>query len=278
MVELAQPGDGTDDVSGLVHNDDGGSAETGLDVLEGVKVHQDIVAGLAGQDRSRGSTWNDGFEVVPAAANTAAVFIDEFAKRNGHFLLDCAGVVDVAGNAEELCAGVALPAEGVEPVCAATEDGGGNGDGLDVGDCGGAAEETDGGGEGGLETRLAGLALEGFDQGCFLTTDVRTHAAVNEDVEVEASPAGVLADEAGLVGFLDGSLEDGGFVVEFTADVNVGGCTIHSTTGHETSFNELVRVFAHDLTVLACSWFTFIGVYDEVAGLCVFVPVFGVHE
>ena len=42
------------------------------------------------------------------------------------------------------------------------------------------------------------------------------------DVEVVAGAAGVGAEEAGLVGFLDGAGEDGRFVVEFAADVDVG--------------------------------------------------------
>ena len=42
------------------------------------------------------------------------------------------------------------------------------------------------------------------------------------DVEVVAGAAGVGAEEAGLVGFLDCAGEDSRFVVEFTADVDVG--------------------------------------------------------
>jgi hypothetical protein len=45
---------------------------------------------------------------------------------------------------------------------------------------------------------------------------------VQEDVEVVAAAAGVSAEEAGLVGFLDGAREDCCFVVEFAADVDVG--------------------------------------------------------
>jgi hypothetical protein len=45
---------------------------------------------------------------------------------------------------------------------------------------------------------------------------------VQVDVEVVAGAAGVGAEEASLVGFLDGSGEDGGFVVEFASDVDIG--------------------------------------------------------
>lgn len=49
---------------------------------------------------------------------------------------------------------------------------------------------------------------------------------MQEDVEVVAAAAGVFAEEAGFVGFLDCALEDGGFVVEFAADVDVGCCAL----------------------------------------------------
>ena len=204
--------------------------------------------------------------------------IDELAKWNRHFLLDGARVVDVAGDAEELGAGVALASKRVEPRGAAAADGRRHSDGLDVGDGRGTAEEADGGREGRLQSRLARLAFERFDERGFFAANVGAHAAVDEDVKVIAGSAGVLADEAGFVGFLDGALEDGGFVVEFTADVDVGSAAVHGASRNETAFDELVWVFAHDLAVFAGAGFAFIGVDNEVAGLGVFVPVFKVHE
>ena len=101
---------------------------------------------------------------------------------------------------------------------------------------------------------------------------------MEEDVKVVAAAAGVFAEETGLVGFLDGAGEDGGFVVELAANVDVGGCAVHGAAGDETAFDELVWVFAHDFAVFAGAGFTFVGVDDEVAGFGVLVPAFGVHE
>lgn len=53
-----------------------------------------------------------------------------------------------------------------------SEDGGGYGHGLHVGDGGGAAEEPDVGGEGGFQARLALAALQALNQGSLLTADV----------------------------------------------------------------------------------------------------------
>ena len=184
----------------------------------------------------------------------------------------------MAGDAEEFGSGVALAAEGVEPVGASAHDCRSYGYSLDVGDCGGAAEEADGGGEGRLQAGFAWLAFEGLDQRGFLAADVGAHSAVDVDVEVVAASAGVLADQARLVGFLDGALQDGGFVVEFSADIDVGCAGVHGSACDDAAFDQFVRVLAHDFAVFAGPRFAFVGVDDEVAGFGVFVPVFEVHE
>lgn len=237
-----------------------------------------IIADGFGEDGRGGAAGDDGFEVVPAASDAAAVFVNEFPEGNGHFLFDGAGVVDVPGDAEEFGAGVAFATEAVEPVGAAAADGGGYSYGFYVCDCGRAAEKPDGGRERWLEARLSGLALERFDQGGFLPTDICAHSSVNEDVEIISASAGVLTYQAFFVGFLDRSLEDGGFVVELPSDVDVCCGGVHGSAGDETAFDEFVGIFAHDFPVFAGSGLTFIGVDDEIAGLGVFVPVFEVHE
>ena len=221
VVELAETGDGADDVGGLVHDDDGGRAETGLRVLEGVKVHELVIADVLGEDGSGRATGDDSLEVVPAADDTAAVLVDELAERDGHLLLDGGGVVDVAGDTEELSTGVTLATERVEPASTATDDRGGDSNGLDVGNSGRATEETNGSREWGLQTGLAGLALERLDEGGLLTTDVSAHTTVDVDVKVVAGAASVLADQTGLVCLLDGALEDSGLVVELATNVDV---------------------------------------------------------
>jgi hypothetical protein len=221
VVELAQTRDSADDVGGLVHDDDGGRAETGLRVLKGVKVHELVVADVLGEDGSGRAAGDDSLEVVPAADDAAAVLVDELAERDGHLLLDGGGVVDVARDTEELGTGVTLATERVEPTSTATDDGGGDSDGLDVGDGGRATEDTDGSREWGLQAGLAGLALERFDEGGLLTADVSAHTTVDVDVKVVAGTASVLADQTGLVSLLDGALQNSGLVVELTTDVDV---------------------------------------------------------
>ena len=278
VVKLGETSNGADDIGALVHDDNGGGTETRLGVLQGVEVHELVVANLLGKDRSRGTTRNDGLEVVPAANDTTTVLVNQFAERNGHLLLNGTGVVNVTRDTEELGTSVTLTTEGVEPAATTTDDSGCNSNGLNVGDSRRATEKTDSSRERRLQTRLSRLALKRLDEGGLLTTDVGTHTTVNVDVEVVSGTTGVLSDETSLVGLLNGTLENGGLVVEFTTDVNVGGSAVHGTTSDQTSLEQLVGVLAHNFTVLAGSGLTLIGVDDQVAGLGVLVPVLEVHE
>lgn len=164
VVELAETGDGADNVSGLVHDDDGSSTETGLRVLECVEVHELVVANLPRENGSGGTTGNDSLEVIPAANDTTAVLVNKLAERDRHLLLDSAGIVDVARDTEELGTRVALATERVEPVGTAANDRRGDSDGLDVGNSRRATEDTDGSREWGLQTGLSGLALKRLNE------------------------------------------------------------------------------------------------------------------
>jgi hypothetical protein len=277
-VEVAETADGTDDIGTLVHDDNGGSSETRLAVLEGVEVHQLVVANALGQNGSGRTTWDDGLKVVPATTDTTAVLVNQLTERNGHLLLDSARVVDVSGDTEELGTLVALTTEASEPVTAATANGGSDSHGLDVGNGGRASEETDGSRERRLQARLSGLALERLDQRGLLTADVGTSTTVKEDIEVVAGVTGVLADEPVLVGLVDRVLEDGGFLDEFTTNVDIGSGRVHGSAGDEAALNKLVGVLAHNLAVLACSRLTLVSVHDEIPRLRVLVPILEVHE
>ena len=155
------------------------------------------------------------------AVDAAGVAVDQLAEGNGHLLLDGGGVVDVAGDTEELSTGVTLATERVEPASTATDDRGGDSNGLDVGNSGRATEETNGSREWGLQTGLAGLALKRLNERCLLTADVCAHTTVEVDVEVVAGATGVLTDKTSLVSFLNGALKNSGLVVELTTDVDV---------------------------------------------------------
>ena len=277
-VEVTETRDGAHNVGALVHDDDGSSAETGLAVLEGIEVHELVVADMLGQNRGRRTAGNDGQQVVPAATDATAMLLDQLAHGNAHLLLNSARVVHVAADTKELSAVVALAAEAGEPGATTAADGRGDRDGLDVGDGRRTAEQTNGSRERGLKTGLAGLALKRLDQAGLLATDVGTSTAVDVDVEVVARAAGVLADQALGIGLVDGVLQDGSLLVELATDVDVGGSGVHGAAGNEAALDQLVGVLAHNLAVLAGARLTLVGVDDQIARLVVLVPVFEVHE
>lgn len=111
------------------------------------------------------------------------MLLNQLTERDRHLLLDCAGVVDVTRDTEQLGSGVTGTAKASEPGTTATQDGGGDGNGLDVGDSGGAAEKTDISGEWGLQSGLTSLSFDGLNQSGLLTANISTSTAVNVNIE-----------------------------------------------------------------------------------------------
>lgn len=64
-VELGQPGNGADNISRLVHDDDRRGTKSRLRVLESIVIHQLVVTNLARQDGGGRASGDDGLEVVP---------------------------------------------------------------------------------------------------------------------------------------------------------------------------------------------------------------------
>jgi len=184
----------------------------------------------------------------------------------------------VSGDTEELGALVTLTAKTSKPASSSSADSRGNGHSLDVGDSRRASEKTNSGRERRLKTRLSGLSLERLDKRSLLTTDVGTGTSVQVNIEIVTGFTGVLSDQAGGVSLVDGSLKNSSLLDEFTTDVDVGSGRVHGSARDEASLDELVWVLSHNLTVLAGSGLTLIGVDDEVTGLVVLVPVLEVHE
>src|SRR3546814_6296448 len=102
----------------------------------------------------------------------------------------------MTANLGGLVALVVLPPDGREPRSAPPQDGWGDRDRFDIVDRGRATVKADSCRERRLQARLALLALQAFDLGGLLAADIGARAAMDEDFEIIARAAGVLADEA----------------------------------------------------------------------------------
>src|SRR5262245_61519712 len=99
----------------------------------------------------------------------------------------------MARETEQLGAGVVGSAERCEPGCAAAQDIGHDGDGLDIVDGGWRAVEADIGREWRLEPRQALLDFETFEQGCLFAANLSSRPMAKIGIEIPAIEI-VLAD------------------------------------------------------------------------------------
>src|SRR5690606_11849591 len=161
-------------------------------------------------------------------------------------------------------AGVVRAAEAGEPGGAAAQDGRDDRDGLDVVDRGRPAVHADRGRKRRLEARLAHLAFEALEQRGLLAADVGAGTPVQTDLEVVARAAGVAADQARVVRLVDRRLQDLRLAHVFAADVDVAVGRAHADAGEQAALDQLVRIVAHDLPVLAGAGLALVGVDHEV--------------
>src|SRR5690348_14166334 len=91
LVEFRQPRNRLYYIGRLVHDDDCSGAEPALDGDQAVEIHQHRLADGFRYYRHRRTAGNDAEQIVPAAAHSAAVLLDQFAQRYAHRLFDIAG-------------------------------------------------------------------------------------------------------------------------------------------------------------------------------------------
>mmetsp|Transcript_3618 Transcript_3618/g.6624 ORF Transcript_3618/g.6624 Transcript_3618/m.6624 type:complete len:212 (+) Transcript_3618:1070-1705(+) len=206
---------------------------------------------LAAHAGHRGAAGDHCLEVVPPAANTAAVLVDQFFEGNRHGFFHHAGLVHMAGNREQLRAGVVGAAESGEPFGTTTQDRRHDSNRFHVIDRGRAAVEARAGRERRLHPGHALATFEAFQQSRFLAADIGARAMREVEVKVPTAVGGVLAEKPVVVGRVDGRLQRLALADVFAADVDVAGVRVHRERGDETTLDQRVGIIAHDLPVLA---------------------------
>ncbi len=202
LIEFWKSQNGFDDISLLVHNDNGGSSQTTFEFSQSVEVHQNIFAEFFGQESDWRSTWNDGFQVVPSSDDTSTVSVNELSQWDWHFLFNGARIVDVTWNAEKFCSSVIWSSERWEPWSSSSHDCWANCDGFDVGDGSWTVEYTAVGWEWWFQSGLTDFSFQTFNQTSLLSANIGTGATVDVYVKIIARATGVFTQESLLVGLI----------------------------------------------------------------------------
>src|SRR5690606_30992685 len=88
LVEGGEPPDRLDDVGLPVHDDDRRGAKRRTDFLEAVEIHDGVAHVLAAHAGHRGAAGDHRQQIVPAAANAAAMLVDHLLEGDAERLLE----------------------------------------------------------------------------------------------------------------------------------------------------------------------------------------------
>ena len=167
--------------------------------------------------------------------------------------------------AEHPCPCTLLGAERLEPLATALHDVRHVAERLDVVHHRRLAVETLDCRERRLEAWLAAKPLQRLDERRLLTADVRTRAAVHDDVAVETAAEDVLADVSTGARLLDGALEQQSLIVVLTADVDERRVHLQRVRRDQQSLDELMRALIDEIPILEAPRLGLVRVAAEVA-------------
>src|SRR6202158_1161680 len=226
LVEIGNPRDRTDQVGRFVHHDHRGGAETGAQFSQAVEIHRCIDNLFRRHHPHRRTAGDHRLEIIPAAADAAAMTLDQLPEWNPHCLFDVAGTLDMAGDAEQFGADIVGPADRGEPRRAPPQNIRRDRDRLDIVYGGWTAIETDIGREWRLQPRHALLAFEAFQERRLFAANISAGAVGHVEVERKAVDV-ILADQLGLIGLIDRGLQMLALPDEFAAHVDIAGVRAH---------------------------------------------------
>ena len=144
--------------------------------------------------------------------------------------------------------------------------------GLDIVDNGRPAEQAFDGGEGGLEPRPTTLAFDCFEQSSLFAANICTCTAVQVALDRKVGrPAHqtLRAEDAHLIGFLDGLFHDLGLVSVLAPNKEEGCVQLAGPTRDGNAFKHLVRVVVNKQSIFECARLGFVTVDGEVAAAAI---------
>ena len=217
VVEARGPQRQLHDRGGVVADDDRAGSEHRARLLHRLEAVRQVEPLLGGQDRRRGAAREEALDLA-ALGRPAGEPVDQLPGRDPQLDLVVAGPLDAARDRDHLRPRRLLGSEALEPIGAGGDDVGDVRKRLDVVDQGRPAVEALDRGEGRLQPRVAALSLERVEQRRLLAADVGAGAAVDDQLDLLAAAEDVLAEEARVIGLLDGGVEDVALEVVLAAD------------------------------------------------------------
>lgn len=181
-------------------------------------------------------------------------------------------------NAEQLRALIPLPAKRGKPARSAPADRRRNRDRLHIRNRRRTPKQANVSRERWLQAWLALLALQTLNQRRLLSTDVRARTAVKVYIKGVPRAARVLPQQARLVRLRNRLLHMARLLEELAPNIDIRRRRVHGSASDEAALDELMRVAAHDLAVLARPRLALVRVHDEVPRSLVFLPPGLVHE
>src|SRR6516165_4648714 len=196
---------------------------------------------------------------------------DQLAQRYAHGFFYIARRIYMAGQAENLGAGISRPPNPGKPGCTAAQDLRNHRDRFNIVDGARAPVEPDLGREGRFQAWLTFASFETFEKASLLAADVCTCPAVQVEIEAIAGAAGVFSDQPRGISLVDRCLQTLGLIIELAPNVDVAIVDTHPRRGEQTALDELMRFVAQDIAVFAGAWLTLIGIDDEIGRTVTFL-------
>ena len=86
---------------------------------------------------------------------------------------------------------------------------------------------------------------------------------VDDDIQIPAMHI-VFADQLRLIGLIDRRLQALALAHEFAANIDVAGMRAHREAGDQAALNQMLRIVAHNVAILAGAGLRFIGIDHKV--------------
>ncbi len=255
----------------VVHGHGQARTHARADLGDATGVHLRVEV-LGQQETGTGTAWLPALELEAVAHATGVVF-EQLTGGDAERQFPQARVLHLAGEAHQLGAVVfaAFAGQRLVPVVAIGDDGRHVAQGLDVVHAGRLAPHAHGGREGRLGARVGSAAFERVDQCGFFTADVAPGASVHEQLEIETAAQDVLAQQAGSLGFVDGTVEVFRRRGVLATQEDVATIGLQRAGADQHAFDQQMGLLLHQHAVLPGVGLHFIRVAQQVADVHGFI-------